>query len=258
MLLSDRVAVITGGARGIGRAITLKFAEQGCKTVIADIRPDEAEETLKQVSAKNSEGIFVRCDVSNSAQVRDMVGRVIEKYGKIDILVNDAAISPPERSFVDITEEEWDRTLAVNLKSVFLCCKYIVPHMKEKKYGKVINIASVGAVSPSRVIADYCAAKSGVVMLSQCLAADVAEHNICVNSVLPGITRTDLHDAVRPEGMPKDEYFSRLGKIIPLGRVGETEDIAEAVLFLASDLSRYITGDRIMVSGGFNGQVNLD
>jgi 3-oxoacyl-[acyl-carrier protein] reductase len=252
MLLSDKVAIITGGARGIGRAIAVKFAGQGCKTVIVDVRPDEAEETLKQVFGKNGEGFFVQCDVSNSTQVQDMVNQVISRYHKIDILVNDAAISPPERSFIDITEEEWDRTIDVNLKSVFLCCKNVVPYMKERKYGKIVNIASVGAVSPSRVIADYCAAKSGVLMLSQCLAIDVAEHNICVNSVLPGITRTDLHDAIRPKDMTKDEYFNGLNGMIPLGRVADPEDIADVVLFMASDLSRYVTGDRIIVSGGFN------
>jgi 3-oxoacyl-[acyl-carrier protein] reductase len=180
-----------------------------------------------------------------------MVDQVIGRYHKIDILVNDAAVSPPERPFVDITEEQWDRVMNVNLKGVFLCCKAVVPHMKAQKYGKIINVASVGAISPSRVIADYCIAKSGVVMLSQCLAIDVAEYNICVNSLLPGITRTDFHDAVRPKDIPKDEYFENLNKIIPMGRVGNPEDIADAAIFLASDLSRYVTGDRIVVSGGY-------
>jgi NAD(P)-dependent dehydrogenase (short-subunit alcohol dehydrogenase family) len=250
MLLSNRIAVITGGARGIGRAIALKFAEEGCTPVIADLRQDEAAETLKQISDRKIDGLFVPCDVSISSQVQNMVDRVIGKYHKIDILVNDAAISPPERPFVDITEDEWDRVLAVNLKGVFLCCKAVVPHMKEKKYGKIINVGSVGAIAPSKVIADYCAAKSGVVMLSQCLAIDVADHNICVNSLLPGITRTDLHDAVIPRGMKKDEYFTGLGKIIPMGKVADPADIADVALFLASDLSRYVTGSSILASGG--------
>ncbi len=250
MLLSDKVAVITGGARGIGRAITLKFVEHGCKTVIVDIRENEAAETLKLISDRKGEGLFIPCDVSINPQVQNMVDRVISRYQKIDILVNDAAISPPERSFIDITEEEWDRVLAVNLKSVFLCCKAVVPPMKDRKYGKIINVASVGAIAPSKVIADYCVAKSGVVMLSQCLAIDVAEYNICVNSLLPGITRTDLHEAVKPKGMTKDEYFSGLNKTIPLGRVADPDDIADVALFLASELSRYVTGDRIRASGG--------
>ena len=250
MLLSNRVAVITGGARGIGRAIALKFAEHGCTPVIVDIRQNEAMETLRLVSERKGEGLFVPCDVSISSQVQNMVDRVIAKYQKIDILVNDAAVSPPERSFIEITEEEWDKVLAVNLKGVFLCCKAVVPHMKEKKYGKIINIGSVGAIAPSRVIADYCIAKSGVVMLSQCLAINVAEDNICVNSLLPGITRTDFHDAVMPKGIDKDKYFEGLNKTIPLGRVADPEDIADVALFLASDLSRYVTGDRILASGG--------
>jgi NAD(P)-dependent dehydrogenase (short-subunit alcohol dehydrogenase family) len=122
--------------------------------------------------------------------------------------------------------------------------------MKAREYGRIVNVASVGAIAPSKVIADYCVAKSGVVMLTQCLALDVAEHNICVNALLPGITRTDLHDAVRPKGMTKDEYFAREGKTVPMGRVADPGDIADVALFLASDLSRYVTGDRILASGG--------
>ena len=250
MLLSERVAIITGGARGIGRAIALRFAQEGCVTVIADIRADEAAETLGLISSRGGTGLFVQCDVSASAQVESMVNRVISKFGKVDVLVNNAAISPPPRSFVDITEEEWDRVLSVNLKAVFLCCKAVVPHMKAREYGRIVNVASVGAIAPSKVIADYCVAKSGVVMLTQCLALDVAEHNICVNALLPGITRTDLHDAVRPKGMTKDEYFAREGKTVPVGRVADPGDIADVALFLASDLSRYVTGDRILASGG--------
>ena len=160
MLLSKKVAIITGGARGIGRAIAIRFAQEGCITVIADVRADEAAETLAQISSTGSEGLFVQCDVSASQQVQSMVDRVIKKFGRIDILVNDAAISPPERSFVDITEEQWDKVLAVNLKGVFLCCQAVVPHMKKQKYGKIVNVGSVGAIAPSKTIADYCVAKA--------------------------------------------------------------------------------------------------
>ncbi len=250
MLLSNRVAIITGGARGIGRAIALKFASEGATVAIADIRPDEAAATLKQISEQECQGLFIPCDVSISAQVRDMVEQVIHKCGKIDILVNNAAISPPENSIVNITEEEWDRVIAINLKSVFLCCKAVVPHMKEKKYGKIINVSSLGAISPAPFMADYAAAKSGVVALTQSLALELASFNICVNALLPGVTRTELHDAVIPEGMTPDEHFARVAKIIPMRKVAQPEDIAGAALFLASELSGYVTGDRILVAGG--------
>ena len=250
MLLAKKVAIITGGARGIGRAIAIRFAQEGCITVIVDLRADEAAKTLAEVSKTGTEGVFTQCDVSSRAQARSMIEQVIERFGRIDILVNDAAISPPERSFLNITEEEWDRVLAVNLKGVFLCCQAVVPFMKKQKYGKIINVGSVGAIAPSKTIADYCVAKSGVLMLTQCLALEFAEDDICVNALLPGITRTDFHDAIRPKGVPKDEYFAGLAQTIPLGRVASPEDVADVALFLASDLSRYVTGDRILVSGG--------
>jgi 3-oxoacyl-[acyl-carrier protein] reductase len=250
VLLSNRVAIITGGARGIGRAIALKFASEGCAIVIVDLREDESEETLRQIPDRDSQGLFIRCDVSNSAQVRSMVEQVKTKFGKIDILVNNAAISPPENSICDITEEEWDKVLAINLKSVFLCCKAVVPHMKEKRFGKIVNVSSLGAISPAPFMADYAAAKSGVIALSQSLALELASFGICVNALLPGVTRTDLHDAVIPVGMTKEEHFSRIEKSIPMRKVAKPEQIAGAALFLASDLSSYMTGDRILVSGG--------
>jgi 3-oxoacyl-[acyl-carrier protein] reductase len=250
MLLDKKVAIITGGARGIGRAIAVRFAQEGCITVIADVRAPEAAGTLAEISATGSHGMFIQCDVSARTQTLSMVDQVIKEFGRIDILVNDAAVSPPERSFLNITDAEWDTVIAVNLKGVFLCCQAVIPRMKKQHYGKIINIGSVGAIAPSRTIADYCVAKSGVLMLTQCLALEFAEDNICANALLPGITRTDFHDAIRPKGVPTDEYFAGLARGIPMGRVASPEDIADVALFLASDLSRYVTGDRILVSGG--------
>jgi 3-oxoacyl-[acyl-carrier protein] reductase len=250
MLLANRTAIITGGARGIGRAIALKFASEGCTTVIADIRADEAAATIKQISSQGSDGLFIPCDVSISSQVQNMVEQVITKFGKIDILINNAAISPSENSIVDITEEEWDKVLTVDLKSVFLCCKAVVPYMKEKKYGKIINVSSLAAICPAPFMADYAAAKSGVVALTQSLALELASFNICVNALLPGITRTELHDSVIPSGMTRDEHFARAEKIVPMHKIAKPEEIAGVALFLASELSSYVTGDRILVAGG--------
>jgi len=251
MLLSKRVAIITGGARGIGRAIAEKFVKEGAAAIIADIRDKEGAEAIKLISRTKSRGLFIHCDVSDSREVQQMVDRVITEFGKIDILVNNAAISPPENFLADITEEEWDKVLAVNLKSVFLCCKAVLPHMKKQKYGKIINISSAGAITPAPVMADYAAAKAGVVAFSRSLALEAAPFNICVNALLPGITRTPLHDTVIPKGMTKGEHFARAAKMVPLKRVAEPDDIAGTALFLASDLSNYVTGDRILVSGGF-------
>jgi NAD(P)-dependent dehydrogenase (short-subunit alcohol dehydrogenase family) len=250
MLLANRIAIVTGGARGIGRAIAIKFAEEGSDIIVVDIRADKAAETIKQISNNNKTGLFIPCDVSNRSQVRNMVDQVIVKFGKIDILVNNAAISPPENPIADITEEEWDKVLAVNLKSVFLCCQAVMPYMKKQKYGKIVNVSSLGAISPAPFMADYAAAKSGVVALSRSLALEAASFNVCVNALLPGITRTELHDAVIPPGMTKDEHFARAAKMVPMKRVADPEDIAGAALFLASDLSNYVTGDRILATGG--------
>jgi NAD(P)-dependent dehydrogenase (short-subunit alcohol dehydrogenase family) len=251
MLLSKRVAIITGGARGIGRAIALMFAKEGATVVVVDILDKEGAETIKLISRTKSRGLFIHCDVSSSREVQQMAERVITEFGKVDILVNNAAISPPGNFLNDITEEEWDSVLAINLKSVFLCCKAVLPDMKKHKYGKIINISSVGAITPAPVMADYAAAKAGVVAFSRSLALEAAPFSVCVNALLPGITRTDLHDAVIPKGMTKDEHFAQAAKMVPLKRVAEPDDIARTALFLASELSSYVTGDRIIVSGGF-------
>jgi NAD(P)-dependent dehydrogenase (short-subunit alcohol dehydrogenase family) len=251
MLLANRVAIITGGARGIGRAIAVKFAKEGAAAIIADILDKEGAEAVKLISKIKSRDLFIHCDVSSSREVQQMVDRAIAEYGKIDILVNNAAISPPDNSLADITEAEWDKVLAVNLKSVFLCCKAVLPYMKQQKYGKIINVSSAGAITPAPVMSDYAAAKAGVVAFSRSLALEAASFNICVNALLPGITRTPLHDSVIPKGMTKDEHFARAAKMVPMKRVAEPDDIAGAALFLASDLSNYVTGDRLLVSGGF-------
>lgn len=249
MLLSNRVAIITGAARGIGRGIALKFAEEGCSIVIADVRKTEALETVKQVSSKGSKGIFIQCDVSDSRQVREMVNQTIDKFGKVDILVNDAGIGPMPKSITKVTEEEWDKVLAINLKGVFLCCKEIVPHMREKGYGKIINISSIAALCPAGPV-DYTASKAGVMALTIDLGLELAPFNIYVNAILPGMIRTEMIEEFVPAGGKRDKFFAELANAVPMKRLGSPQDIAGAALFLASDLSGYMTADRIIVAGG--------
>jgi NAD(P)-dependent dehydrogenase (short-subunit alcohol dehydrogenase family) len=252
VLLSDRVAIITGGAVGIGRGIALKFAAEGCSIVIADIDAIEGKKTAEEVSKKGREGIFVSCDVTNSSQVRDMVDKAVSKFGEIDILVNNAGGVPdPKGSLAEVTEEQWDRSLDLNLKSVFLCCKAVVPHMKKNKYGKIINISSLGAVHPAVSVVHYHAAKAGVLGLTYNLAFELAPFNIAVNAILPGPIRTPFWEPVTRDIPDKDAYFAEIAKKeVPMQRVGTPEDIAGAALFLASELSAFVSGETINVAGG--------
>ncbi len=250
-MLSNRVAIITGGARGIGRAIARKFAEEGCSTVIADILAAEGKHTAGEISQKGQESIFHQCDVSNSRQVQEMVDQALKKFGKVDILVNNAAIGGKSNLFTSISEEEWDRMIAVNLKGVFLCCKVVVPNMIEKKYGKIINISSMGAIAPPSAILHYSAAKAGVLGLTLDLAVELASFNICVNAILPGPTHTEMWEELIPPGTDKKDFIEEMGKTtVPMERVGKPEDVAGVALFLASELSGFVTGDRILVGGG--------
>ena len=253
MLLQNRVAIITGGSRGIGRGIALKFAEEGCSPVIADILEEEARETLNEISKKGKEGLFVKCDVSDSRQVQDMVDQAISKFDKVDILVNNAGIGsgPVIKHVTERLEEEWDRMLSINLKGVFLCCKSVVPHMKEKGYGKIVNISSLSAIYPPGPAVHYASAKAGVLGLTLDLALELAPFNICVNAILPGAIATDMLAAHIPPGVSREDFFTKAGKMIaPMQRMGTPEDVAGAALFFASDLSAYVTGDRIIVGGG--------
>ena len=249
--LSGRVAIITGSSRGIGRGIALKFADEGCSIVISDILAEEAKRTLEEVLKKGREAVFIQCDVSDSHQVQDMVDQTIRKFGKVDILVNNAAIGAIIKTITEISEGEWDRLLAINLKGVFLCCKAVVPHMKEKKWGKIINISSMAAIAPPAPNIDYSSSKSGVLGLTLDLALELAPFNVCVNAILPGAIPTDMWNPLLPPEINKEDFFAEVGKsVAPMQRVGTPEEVAGAALFLASDLSSYVTGDRILVGGG--------
>ena len=241
--LSGRVAVVTGGARGIGRGIVDALATRGAEVVVADLDPD----TVGDEKA-------VRVDVTDEGSVRDLVRGVIERHGQLDILVNNAGVSR-SLPFVDIDEAEWDRVFDVNVKGVYLACRAIVPHMMQRRYGKIVNISSMVGKEAIPLFVHYSASKFAVLGLTQGLAKEMAPYDVNVNAVCPGVVRTPLWEPLLDQlsatkGITRDEAFDEFVSGIPLGRPQESEDIGEVVAFLASDRARNMTGQGINVTGG--------
>jgi NAD(P)-dependent dehydrogenase (short-subunit alcohol dehydrogenase family) len=261
MLLADRVAIITGGAKGMGRSMALRFADEGCAVTIADISMKEAEEAIEEISGKGGRGLAVRCDVAKIDQVKETVERTLAAFGKIDILVNNAGALLNRSPIEEMTEEEWDGMIALNLKSQFLFCKFVVPHMKARKYGKILNFSSLGAIHPPDHLPHYHAAKGGVMGLTKDLAFTLAPFGINVNSIMPGPVRTsffDFHTGSMTD-KEKNEFFTGFGRIVsPLGRVGDPDEVAQAALFFCSEMSSYVTGEVLLVSGGLPLGVRTD
>jgi NAD(P)-dependent dehydrogenase (short-subunit alcohol dehydrogenase family) len=254
VLLEGKVAVITGGAVGIGRGIALKFAEEGCSILVADISEAEGRKTAEEVSVKGRESLFVKCNVTITSQVKDLMAAALRKFGQVDILVNNAGGVPRVirgGSIADVTDEQWESFINLNLKSAFLCCREIVPHMMKRRSGNIVNLSSIGAVQPSDSVIAYHCAKAGVVGLTCNLAFDLAPYNVRVNSIMPGPIKTPFWNPVLKDIPDKEAFFKELAvRNIPLRRIGTPEDIAGTALFLASELSAYVTGENICVAGG--------
>ena len=244
--LDGKVAIVTGGSRGIGRAVCTRFAEEGAKVVINyNMAAQAAEDLHRELNQKGHESIVLKGDVSNSRDVGSLVEKTLARFGRIDILVNNAGIIF-RKKILESVEEEWDRTMNVNLKSVYLCSKAVAPVMISQGGGKIVNVSSIsGLNAPASAleIPDYAASKAGVIGLTRALALNLAP-TINVNVVCPGATETDMLGSMTEEGKTL-----RLAET-PLRRFGRPEEIAEAVVFLASDASDFITGETLVVSGG--------
>jgi NAD(P)-dependent dehydrogenase (short-subunit alcohol dehydrogenase family) len=245
--LKDKVAIITGSGKGIGKAIALEFAKAGAGVVVNDINLEEAEKVAKEIHDMGGKALAIRADVTRSEEIQEMIKDTLMKFEKIDILVNNAGVITFD-SFLDIKEEDLDRTLAVDLKGVFLCSQAVVRRMIEQGTGgKIINIASAEGFIGHPKLLHHCAAKAAVIELTKEMASELAQYKINVNAVGPGIIETDgIKDFLKDHAHKK----SIIDKIA-LKRMGRPEDIAEAVVFLASRKSDYITGKTIFIDGGW-------
>jgi NAD(P)-dependent dehydrogenase (short-subunit alcohol dehydrogenase family) len=252
MLLKDRVAIVTGGASGIGKAITLRFAAEGAKVVIADIHEQKGKALADEIKKSGGEAFFIKCDVADTRQANDTAAKAAAKYGKIDILVNNAGGVAGDAKIEETTDEAWNRVIAINLTGQFLMCRAAIPYMKKNGYGKIINLSSMGAINPPAPIVHYHAAKGGVLGLTTNLAQEFAKENITVNAILPGPVKSEFFTEMFT-GKPQaeaDAFFKKLDSKVPMGRMGQPDEIAKVALFLASDLSSYVTGEAINVGGG--------
>jgi 3-oxoacyl-[acyl-carrier protein] reductase len=243
MELKTKVALITGAAQGIGKAVTLVLARHGADVVVADVNIEKAQETAREVEALGRAAMAVRVDVTHLEDVEKMVEAAMQRFGKIDILVNNAGIAR-DKLILRMTEEDWDTVLNVNLKGTFNCTKAVIKHMSKQRSGKIVNIASVVGMMGNPGQANYSASKAGVIGLTKTVAREFAARGINVNAIAPGYIQTPMTE-VLPE-KAKEE----LKRLIPMERLGQPEDVAHAVLFLVSETSSYITGNILNVNGG--------
>lgn len=249
MRLKDKVAIITGGGSGLGRASAVLFAKEGARVVVADVVPADGEQTVKMAKEAGGEAFFVHVDVTRGADCEKMVKVAVDKYRKLDIMFNNAGILGASGPIARITEEQWHHVISVNLTGVFLGIKYAIPEMLKIGGGVIINTASVAGVMPTRYGAPYCTTKAAVIQLTKNTALDYAGRNIRVNCVLPGVMDTPfLSKMGTPERAEQFKTFMLRNE--PIGRFAQPEEVAQVVLFLASDEASFMTGAAVAVDGG--------
>ena len=252
MKLKGKVALITGSGSGIGRASAVLFAKEGARVVLVDSNQDTGKETLKTIQQNGGEAIFVEADVSKASDAEKMVREAVKKYGRLDILFNNAG-KGLLKTVPDTAEEEWDGLIDVNLKGIFLGSKYAIPEMAKNGGGAIINTASISGLVAHRNCAAYCASKGGVILLTKAMACDHAPQKIRVNCICPGHVLTPQLEPIT-RAIPKSSTEAVV-KRYPLGRLGSPEDIANAALYLASDESSWVTGSALVIDGGCTAQM---
>lgn len=245
MLLKDKVSIVTGGARGIGKQIATTFAKEGSHIVICDINESLLSETEIELKGIGVEVLAIKVDVTNGPQVQDMVNKTLDKFKRIDILINNAGITK-DALLVRMKESDWDLVLDINLKGAFNCTKAVSAVMLKQRSGRIINIASIIGIIGNPGQANYAASKAGLIGFTKSVAKELASRGITVNVIAPGFIQTDMTAAL------SDEIRAEMLRLIPLARFGEASDVANLALFLASENADYITGQVIRIDGGMN------
>jgi 3-oxoacyl-[acyl-carrier protein] reductase len=244
--LEEKVAIVTGGASGLGKTFCLALAEHGAKLVVADIKEKEAQQTASEIKAKGGKAISIKADVTSEEATLAMAKETIKQFGRIDILVNNAALvyGITRKPFTEIPPAEWDKMMAVNLKGVFLCSRAVFPQMKKQGKGKIINLSSETAFTGSRHMVHYVTSKGGIISFTKSLAVEVGQYGIRVNAIGPGFTDSAASRSII------DDITKYDISLTPLGRLEVPEDLVGALIFLASDDSDFITGQTLVVDGG--------
>jgi NAD(P)-dependent dehydrogenase (short-subunit alcohol dehydrogenase family) len=258
--IKDKIAIVTGGGSGIGRAIALRLAAEGAKVVVADLKKDAAQMIVEEIKAQGSDGLAIGCDATSPDDVDTMVHKTLTAYGVIDILVNNVGGGSGTGLIAETLVDNWDKTIEINLKSAFLCCRAVAQTMIKRKQGRIVSISSVSGKTGEPLIGAYCAAKFGVIGLTQVLAKELARYDITVNAVCPGYVYTpgweklaqslkDKHPSLANKSL-QEIFEARVKSVTPLGRPQTAEDVASLVAYLASEEAKNITGQAINVDGG--------